>query len=240
MCKGERLRSWHFPQSAGLNKWRVVSSVSTDADRKPTRNELAQRNRGAIARAALEVFTERGFAAARMEDVARRAGVAKGTIYLHFANKEALFEAIVRETILPALDGLTGTEPEPDETTRAFAERLLLGVVSRLQAGSGFAVIRLLMAEGTRFPDLAAIYYRTIVAPGLVDAAPARSTGPWRAANRAARILASFPQLAIAPVLMGLLWEGLFESFEALDVEALVRAYLDLLFRVPPAGSRSA
>ncbi len=213
--------------------------MNTDADRKPTRNELAQRNRGAIARAALEVFTERGFAAARMEDVARRAGVAKGTIYLHFANKEALFEAIVRETILPALDGLTGTEPQPDETTRAFAERLLLGVVSRLQAGSGFAVVRLLMAEGTRFPDLAAIYYRTIVAPGLVML---RRLGRRAVARgeQGGEELGRFPQLAIAPVLMGLLWEGLFENFEALDVEALVRAYLDLLFRMPPAGSRSA
>ncbi len=209
------------------------------ADRKPTRNELAQRNRAAIAGAAMEVFTERGFASARMEDVARRAGVAKGTIYLHFANKEALFEAIVRETILPALDGLTVVEPEADETTRAFAERLLLGVVGRLQAGSGFAVVRLLMAEGPRFPNLAAIYYRTIVAPGLVML---RRLGGRALARgeQGGEELGRFPQLAIAPVLMGLLWEGLFETFEALDVEALVRAYLDLLFRVPPAGSPPA
>src|SRR5712664_4527940 len=56
-----------------------------------------------IVAAALDVFVERGFAAAKLEDVARRAGVTKGTIYLYFENKEALFKAVVRQTIVPAI-----------------------------------------------------------------------------------------------------------------------------------------
>src|SRR5947207_15295573 len=56
-----------------------------------------------IVTAALEVFVERGFAAARLEEVARRAGVTKGTVYLYFKNKEALFKAVVRETIVPVI-----------------------------------------------------------------------------------------------------------------------------------------
>src|SRR5947207_12072417 len=53
--------------------------------------------------AALDLFVERGFAVTRLEDVAKRAGVSKGTLYLYFANKEELFKAVVRENILPVL-----------------------------------------------------------------------------------------------------------------------------------------
>src|SRR5215470_3910347 len=56
-----------------------------------------------IVNAALEEFVERGFAATRLEDVARRAGVTKGTLYLYFKNKEALFKAVVRQTIVPVI-----------------------------------------------------------------------------------------------------------------------------------------
>ena len=71
---------------------------------KSVRAENALARREAIVAAALDVFVEKGFAAARMEDIARWAGVAKGTIYLHFSDKEALFEAIVRQEIRPRLD----------------------------------------------------------------------------------------------------------------------------------------
>src|SRR5690349_21431284 len=56
-----------------------------------------------IVAAALDVFVERGFAAARLEEVARRAGVTKGTVYLYFRNKEALLKAVVRENIVPVI-----------------------------------------------------------------------------------------------------------------------------------------
>src|SRR5437879_9958912 len=56
-----------------------------------------------IVNAALEEFVERGFAATRLEDVARRAGATKGTLYLYFKNKEALFKAVVRQTIVPVI-----------------------------------------------------------------------------------------------------------------------------------------
>src|SRR5439155_16976055 len=56
-----------------------------------------------IVAAALDVFVEHGFAGARLEDVARRAGVTKGTVYLYFKSKEALFKAVVRQTIVPAI-----------------------------------------------------------------------------------------------------------------------------------------
>src|SRR5260370_7750478 len=67
---------------------------------------------GEILTAALELFVERGFTATKLADVARRAGVTKGTVYLYFDGKEALLKAIVRQTIVPAL--ATGDHLVPD------------------------------------------------------------------------------------------------------------------------------
>src|ERR1700680_1665375 len=76
---------------------------------KPKRKALPRWQRRKEARpaeivaAALDVFVERGFAATKLEEVARRAGVTKGTVYLYFASKEALFKSVVRETIVPSI-----------------------------------------------------------------------------------------------------------------------------------------
>src|SRR6266853_5017395 len=77
---------------------------------------------GEIVAASLACFAERGFAATRLEDVARRAGVTKGTVYIYFPNKEELFKAVVREALLPHLDrvlgGLGGIREDPRERIR--------------------------------------------------------------------------------------------------------------------------
>src|SRR4051812_27687470 len=71
-----------------------------------TRQERASERRDAILAAALDEFSERGFAAARLDDVAKRADVAKGTIYLHFRDKEHLFQEIVRAMLAPLVGSL--------------------------------------------------------------------------------------------------------------------------------------
>ena len=72
-----------------------------------SRAERAAERRSAIVAAALDEFGARGFTATRLDDVARRAGVAKGTIYLHFKDKEALFEELIRTAIVPVVNRLT-------------------------------------------------------------------------------------------------------------------------------------
>jgi hypothetical protein len=83
------------------------------AARPSTRAARAAERRAAIVDAALDEFTARGFAATRLDDVAKRAGVAKGTIYLHFADKEALFQELVRSALVPTMLRLT-SEPGPE------------------------------------------------------------------------------------------------------------------------------
>src|SRR6266498_3151717 len=81
------------------------SIAPTESGSKPSRwRRMPEARPADILKAALDAFVENGFAATRLEDVAQRAGVSKGTLYLYFENKEALFKAAVRENILPYLE----------------------------------------------------------------------------------------------------------------------------------------
>lgn len=201
----------------------------------------AAARRSVIVAAALDVFAHSGFAAARMEDVAVRAGVAKGTTYLYFPSKEALFEGILAEVVLPITESLRGLEPRAGETTGAFALRLVTTLDAGLRAGRGADVIRLLIAEGPRFPQLAESYYRSVIVVGLRTIREVAERA--QRGGEEAEALARFPQLLVAPVLLGLIWESLFARFEPLDVPAMLAAQVELLLGSaeptarPPGGS---
>jgi AcrR family transcriptional regulator len=184
--------------------------------------------RDAILAAALEEFSARGYAAARLEDVAQRAGVGKGTIYLHFRDKEALFQELVTTMLVPFIANIEAPPPV-GLPIRLVLERLLDRFVREIYGTERRQLIRLVMTEGPRFPQLAEFHYRHVVVRAiaamraLLDAAHRR--GELR--NDA---LVRFPQLVIAPGLMAVVWTGLFDRFAPLDVAALMRAHLDLIF----------
>src|SRR3954463_9473948 len=94
---------------------RTPKVVSAKVEPKPALNraERAAERREAIIAAAMDEFIAQGFAATRLDDVAKRAGVAKGTIYLHFKDKEALFEELIRTAIVPLLNRLAAAGPPP-------------------------------------------------------------------------------------------------------------------------------
>jgi AcrR family transcriptional regulator len=198
---------------------------------KPTsgRAEKSAARREAILSAALDEFAAQGFAAARLDDVARRAGVAKGTIYLHFRDKEALFQELIRSVLSP-LVGMLETIAQTDAPLRALAERIVDVFVNEIYATRRKDVIRLIITEGPRFPALAEFYYREVLS---------RVIGAMRGLLRHAiergelgnEAILKFPQLLVAPGLVAIIWSGLFDRFEPLDVRALMHAHLDVLFR---------
>ncbi|HEY7661903.1 MAG TPA: TetR/AcrR family transcriptional regulator [Xanthobacteraceae bacterium] len=181
-----------------------------------------------ILAAALEEFAARGFAQARLDDVARRAGVAKGTIYLYFRDKQSLFQELVR-TMLSPLVGALAAAPLADLPIRAVAEMIADVFVDEIYATPRKDVIRLIVSEGPRFPKLAEFYYREVIAR-VLPVVRARLMLAVERGEIAHDALARFPQLLVAPALMAVLWSSLFGRFAPLDVRALMRAHLDLLF----------
>ena len=192
------------------------------------RTQDAGQRRQAILDAALEEFAARGFAAARLDDVAQRARVAKGTIYLYFRDKESLFQELVR-TLLSPVVGTLLDRPLADLPVRAVAETVADLFVREIFGTRRKDVIRLIIAEGPRFPKLAEFYYHEVI-ERVVPAMRAIMTRAVEGGELKSDALARFPQLLIAPALVALVWEGLFARFLPLDVRALMRAHLDLLF----------
>src|ERR1700757_738298 len=121
---------------------------------KLNRAERAAERRQAIIEAAMEEFISRGFAATRLDDIARRAGVAKGTIYLHFKDKESMFEELIRIAIVPLI-GRLHAPPPPGGSVREAVEgfaRIFIQEVASTRRGD---IVRLIVSEGPRFPAIA-------------------------------------------------------------------------------------
>jgi AcrR family transcriptional regulator len=203
-----------------------IARRATPASKKLRAKKSAER-RDAILAAALEEFSSQGFAATRLDDVAKRAGVAKGTIYLHFRDKESLFQELVRTMLTPVVGSLEALR-DADIPLRVLADRLVDLFVNEIFATRRRDVIRLMLLEGRRFSKLAEFYYREVLSR-VLGALRALLT---RAAERGEvpASLARFPQLLAAPGLVAVVWSGLFDRFEPLDVRALMQAHVEILF----------
>jgi AcrR family transcriptional regulator len=199
--------------------------------RKQARTEAEREERmRSIRAAALDVFAAKGFAAARLDDIAKQAGVAKGTIYLYFASKEDLLEAIVKSTIgavLANVEQAVAASPAPaSEMLRMIGQTL----GAAIEEDDRRRVLHLVLSEGARFPAIADFYHREIISRGmgLIRAIVARGidSGEFKSDE-----LARFPQLAIAPALVAVVWSVVFGRIEPLDARAIVDAHFDLLLR---------
>jgi AcrR family transcriptional regulator len=201
-------------------KVKQTGAVSRRDARKGARRE-------AILAAALDEFSAQGFAAARLDDVAKRAGVAKGTIYLYFRDKEALFQELVRSLLTPVVGSIEALR-DADMPVRSLADRLVDLFVDEIFSTRRCDVIRLMIAEGRRFPKLAEFYHREVLS---------RVMGAMRVLLRRAAergevpdALVRFPQLLAAPGIVAVVWTGLFDKYEPLDVRAMMRAHVNLIF----------
>jgi AcrR family transcriptional regulator len=195
--------------------------------RNSSRAQKSAARRETILAAALDEFSARGFGAARLEDVARRAGVAKGTIYLHFASKEALFQELVRTMLGPlvaTLDQLRATDLPMRTVIERFADLFVTGIYGTRRRD----VVHLVISEGARFPKLAEFYYREVVERGMAAMRAVLERAIIRGEIRSTG-LARFPQLVVAPGLVAIIWRGLFDRFAPLDAAAMMRAHIDIL-----------
>jgi len=192
------------------------------------RREASEQRRQAILDAAIDVFAAKGFAAARLDDVAVRAGVAKGTIYLFFKDKEDLFEQILLTALTPLLgeaEAMMGDASLPFET---LLGKLLEFLRKEILGTRRCDILRLVITEGHRFPRIAEMYHREVLSKGvaIMQRVVRRAYGRGELPSDD---LARFPQLVVAPLILAIVWDGLFSKFQPLDVEGLLEAHRRLL-----------
>jgi len=187
---------------------------------------------GEIVDAALHVFAEKGFAAARLDDIARRAGVSKGALYLYFETKQDLFRAVVDQAIAPNLQvvwKLIAAHPGPfPDLLRLVAERVGL-LVSTLPVGG---LAKMVIAEAGNFPELARVWHDDLVAHALgaltQAIAAAQARGEVREGDPRAYALE-----VIGPILLGVIWREVFvpAGAQAFDIPALARQHAETMIR---------
>jgi AcrR family transcriptional regulator len=195
------VRPERAPRAAPVGSGRAANEAA--AKPRNARDVRSAARREAILSAALDEFSAKGFAAARLDDVAKRAGVAKGTIYLYFADKETLFQELVRSMLTP--------------------------VIGQFEALATVDIPFPRLAERLVFPAIAEFYYREVLSRVFAALQQILQRAFERGEIRH-RGLVAFPQLLAAPVLLGIVWSSLFDKQAPLDMRAMLNAHLDILF----------
>ena len=216
-------------RAAAAKTPKVVSAKVEPAKPASNRAERAAERREAIIAAAMDEFIAQGFAATRLDDVAKRARVAKGTIYLHFKDKEALFEELIRTAIVPLVNRLAAGPPPVGASVRDMVEGFARTFIHEVTTTRRGDIVRLVVAEGPRFPAVADFYYREVVSKGLAGMRAAIQLGIARGEIKH-KDLAQFPQILIAPAMIAVIWQSLFSRHAPLDANEMFRVHLDLIF----------
>lgn len=181
-----------------------------------------------ITEAAMNAFAEKGFAATKVEDVARRAGVSKGLLYLYFKTKEDLFKAVIRSFISPKIDALALTVENSDLSAEAFLRGPFLDLVKSIPNSPARILARLLISEGPKHPDLLEWYWENVVSKGMGAIRTVIRKGVESGELRRSA-LDDFPYILAAPVVFSVLWKILFDQHDKLDTDRFIEEHLEIV-----------
>ena len=209
----------------------VAEDTGARRTRGPSPQKTAQ-TRQAVTHAALALFLANGYRSTRISDVAARAGVAKGTVYLYFPDKQALFAGVLSEVLDQRVTALSAVEPNDDEPVRDFLTRTLLPQLADLGNHSPWlGLLRLVMTEGREAPEIARLHRERVLDP------LAAQIQKW-AQIAAARgeingdALQRIPLLLLSPAILATLWNGLYPE-DPMNAAAAFEGFLDMVFGVP-------
>ncbi|TNB48291.1 TetR/AcrR family transcriptional regulator [Martelella lutilitoris] len=200
-------------------------------NKAPKRRSLPpEARRKSIMDAALVVFSEKGFANARIEDIARHAGIGKGTVYLYFPDKESLFKSLISEALGPLLmtahARLEEARLPPRETLGIFFDLIRTEVLGTEKRD----LVQLMAMEMRNFPEIAEFYHDTIIRAGLALILRVLERAEARGELRSTAVL-KVPQVIFAPALLSVIWNANFARYGDLDLDAAFDFYLDTLFK---------
>ena len=156
--------------------------------------------------AALDLFVERGFAATRLDDVARAAGVSKGTLYLYFCSKEELFKTMVRETVVPMIGEAEGLIGQFTGTSEELLRLLMTTWWEKIGNTKLSGLTKLMIAEAGNFPELARFYQEEVIDRGDKLVTTMLERGIARGEIRPLDLEIA-PRILIAPIIMMMVWK---------------------------------
>jgi len=191
--------------------------------------EKTARTRAILVQAAMTEFFANGFARTTMSKVAARAGLAKGTTYLYFPTKEALFAGVVRDVIINPLEEAERQEILSEESVGAYLRRTLLPVMRRIEVSGRASVARLVLAEGAQFPFLVDVYHKEVYGP-LLRHAQRCGRMAFERGEISSEALVRFPQILVGPLWVGMIHNGILDRENPVDIGDMFETYIDLVF----------
>jgi AcrR family transcriptional regulator len=180
-----------------------------------------------ITEAAFQAFAEKGYAATRVDEVASRAGVSKGLLYLYFKTKEELFKAVIRSVVIRRVDALVENVETTELTAEAFLRGPMLEFMKQVPDSPIAIVIRLLLSEGHKHPDLVDYYYENVVNKGLKAITHFVEKGVQRGDFKESAVT-GLPQLFLAPMMLSMIWKLMFAK-RSLDTDKLMETQMDMI-----------
>lgn len=205
----------------------------TESKQKPGKTPRRRRRKDArpaeIIEAGLREFAEKGYAGTRLDDVAARAGIVKGTIYLYFPNKAALFKEAVRSRIIPTLGQIEAMIDTYPGSSQDLLEHIFRTIYARLIDSDLRGVMRIMITEGNRFPEIAEFYYRESLSKALALLDKVVARGLDRGDIRAGPA-SEYPRIIMAPAILASIWKMTFDRFDPIDLDRFIAAHLDLVF----------
>ena len=181
-----------------------------------------------ITQAALAAFAENGYAATKVDEVAKRAGVSKGLLYLYFKTKEDLFKAVIRSFLSPRIDALIDNIERSELSAEAFVRGPFLTFATSLPKSPAKVLVRLMIAEGPKHPDLITWYWDNVVSRALAALRTLIKRGVDNGEFRESA-LNEFPQLLVAPVFFSMMWTIVFYSHSDLDTDRFIEAHVEMV-----------
>ena len=180
-----------------------------------------------ITAAALHAFAEKGYAATRVDDVAKKAGVSKGLLYLYFKTKEDLFKAVIRSFVVPRIDALRDIIDNADMSSEEFLRGPFLEFAKTLPGSPISILVRLMISEGPKHPDLLQFYWDNVISRGLAAINELLERGVQNGEFRHS-VINEQPHLFVMPVLFSVIFKFLFEK-QCPDTDRLIETQIDLL-----------
>ena len=176
----------------------------------------------------MTAFAENGFAATKVEDVAKRAGVSKGLLYLYFKTKEDLFKAVIRSFVSPKIDALTKTVEESELSAEAFLRGPFLDLAKSIPNSPARILARLMISEGPKHPDLVEWYWQNVVSRGVGAMRTVIRKGVESGELRQSA-LDEFPYILASPIIFSVLWKILFDQQDQLDTDRFIEEHLEIV-----------
>lgn len=198
------------------------------------RERRKQDRPGELLEAALDLFVEKGYAATRVEEVAARAGVSKGTLFLYFPSKEDLFKAVVRENVVAPVTQGAAELAQFQGNSRDMLEWMMLQWWRRYGDTQASGISKLVMSEASNFPDLADFFRTEVITPAHDLVRRTLQRGIDRGEFRAVDVELTLHSV-MSPLLFLVMWKHSMgpccPSHEQIDPEAFITQHAQLLAR---------